>query len=424
MKYTKQILNNGLTVLKVPIPSSESVLVNFFVKTGSRYETAEQRGLSHFLEHLLFKGTKKYPNAKMLSSIVEEMGADYNAATGKEYTLYYIKAASKHLAKIFDILSDMLQAPKLDPKEIEREKGVIIEEMNMYRDLPMRYIGDILEEQMWPNSDLGEQIIGTEKTVLGLYRDRIKRYISESYSNKNLILAIAGKYEDKQVDQLVHRYWYTKAAGERNQYSLAPNIKRSPLPAFIHYKNTQQAHLAIGFYAFPYDHPANYTLQVLSNLLGGGMSSRLFSEIRERRGLAYYVRSGVSHYQDTGSLVITSGLKLKKLPEAISVIAKELKKLKSTPVKHAELKKAKENLKGHLTLSLEDSEHRLEWYLDQIAFQKKTITPAQAFKKVDAVTPNTIKSLAQKLFSKDNYRLAVIGPYKKQERKLVNLFRV
>ena len=420
MKYEKQVLKNGITVLKVPMRDSESVLVNFFVKTGSRNEERSRRGMSHFLEHLLFKGTKKYPTAQILSSKVEAIGADYNAATSKEYTVYYIKAASKHLPLIFDVLSEMLQQPLLDKAEIEREKGVIIEEMNMYRDTPMRYLGDILEEHMWSGSDIGEMIIGDEKTVESTSREDLTRYIASNYVNENLILAISGKYDDKKLDKLIGKYWSDGRNGVKAKFSQAPKPTTRALVK-IHEKKTQQAHLGLGFYAFDYNHPQNYTLAVLANILGGGMSSRLFAEIRERRGLAYYVRMGAEHFQDTGAAVITAGLKLDKLEEVLEVISNELRKIKSQKVPADELKKAKENLKGRMTLALEDSESRLEWYLEQTAFHNKMTTPKEAFAKIDKVTANDIQKLAKNLFNNKNFKLAIIGPYKGREKKFERL---
>lgn len=415
MEYKLEGLENGITVLKVPIAASESVSVNFFVKTGSRNETARVRGVSHFLEHLLFKGTKKYPSAKILSSTVEAVGADYNAATSKEYTVYYIKAAAKHIEMIFDVLSDMLQHPNLNAAEIEREKGVIIEEMNMYRDTPMRYVGELLEEQMWPSSDIGDQIIGSEKTVRGIMRPDMQRYVASQYVNQNLILAIAGKFDDMQVNNLIAKHWNGGRSGLEATYTPAPESNKSPRVA-VYGKKTEQAHLALGFYSFGYNHPDVYILEVLSNLLGGGMSARLFTEIRERRGLAYYVRMGTSHYLDTGATSITAGLRIEKMEEALCVISTELRKIRKTKVLPQELVKAKENLKGKMTLALEDSETKLEWYLEQAAFHHKIISPHQAFKEIDAVTPHDLQRLANQLFTHEKTKLSIIGPYKGKEK--------
>jgi len=286
----------------------------------------------------------------------------------------------------------------------------------------MRYIYDVFEEHLWPGSDLGAQIIGNEKTVTAIRREDLKKYIQERYVGKNLILAIAGKYNERQLDRLIGRYWAGKPAGAAVSFK-SPLSRSNQRKVKIHFKKTQQAHLAWGFEAFSYSHPQVYVLEVLANLLGGGMSSRLFSEIRERRGLAYYVKMGAVHYQDTGSAVITAGLRLEKIEEAIKVIGSELNKLKLKQVGKEELKKAKENIKGRLTLSLEDSERRLEWYLEQIAFRKKVLTPQAVFRKIDAVTPRQIQGLARQLFGKDKMRLAVIGPYRGQERKFERLMR-
>src|SRR3989344_5285440 len=422
MEYHLSALRNGITVLKVPKSDSESVSVNFFVKIGSRDEMPKIRGISHFLEHLLFKGTKRYPTAKILSTTVEAIGADYNAATSKEYTVFYIKAAKTHLPLIFDVLCDMLLHPILNPEEIEREKGVIIEEMNMYRDTPMRYVGELLEEQMWPNSDIGAQIIGDEKTVNCISKTDITNYLASQYINRNLILAIAGKYNDHELDKLIDKYWRRGIDGPTLAATPAPK-KALTAPVRVHSKKTEQAHMALGFYSFDYNHPENFVLDVLSNIMGGWMSSRLFSEIRERRGLAYYVRMGTSHYLDCGVTGITAGLRLGKVEEALDVASRELRKIKKTLVAGKELKKAKENMKGRMTLALEDNEARLEWYLEQTAFHKKTLSPAAAFRRIDAVTPRQIQALDKRLFRRDNMKLALIGPYQGRERAFSKLLK-
>jgi predicted Zn-dependent peptidase len=423
MKYQKSTLDNGITLLTVPIPDSESVVVNFFVKTGSRNEPKKLRGVSHFLEHLFFKGTKKYPTAQDLSSAVEAIGAEYNAATSKEYTVFYIKAAAAHLPFIFDVLSDMLLRPILDEAEIEREKGVILEEMRMYRDTPMRYVPDLLEELMWPASDLGAQIIGDEKTVMGISRKNILDYLAKYYVNPNLILAVAGKFSETELHRLINKYWHRGKTGTPSVFRRAPApVARTQVK--LEYKKTEQAHLALGFYGVDYNSPDVFGLDVLCNVLGGGMSSRLFSEIRERRGLAYYVRASQGHYQDTGSIVISAGLRLGKVEEALALTAAELKKLCQQKVASRELKKAKENLKGRMTLALEDSESRLEWYLEQAAFCRKILNPRSVFQAIDAVTPEQLLKLAQKVFNKRNFRLALIGPFRGREQKFKKLIKL
>ncbi|MEK9180957.1 MAG: pitrilysin family protein [Patescibacteria group bacterium] len=424
MDYKVEKLKNGITLLTLPIADAESAVVNFFVKTGSRHEAAKQRGISHFLEHLLFKGTKKYPTAKILSSTVEAIGAEYNAATSKEYTLYYIKAAAEHLELIFDVLSDMLFRPRLEGAEIEREKGVIIEEMNMYRDTPMRYVPDLLEEAMWSGTDLGAQIIGDEKTVTGISRQDLLAYIGSQYVNENLIVAVAGKFEDKKLRHLISKYCDGGRNGRESSYEKASLNGKRILPIKLQYKNTEQAHLALGFYGLNFEDANNPALDLLSNILGGGMSSRLFSEIRERRGLAYYVRMSPQHYQDTGLVSINAGLRINKVEEAISVISQELKKIRLSKVPSAELKKARENLKGRITLSLEDYESRLDWYLEQAAFRKKIWSPKEYFRKIQVVTPQQIQKLANRLFRKENSCLALIGPFRNQDSKLSGLIKL
>jgi len=415
MKYTKKVLTNGLTIIEVPSHDAESVVVDFFVRTGSRSESPKENGISHFLEHFLFKGTKKYPSALAISSLIDAIGGEMNANTGKEHTQYYIKAASKHLPLIFEVLTDMIQNPLLDAAELEKEKGVIVEEINMYKDAPMYEIDNILEQTMWPKDALGRDIAGTKETVMKFSTAMFADYIQRHYQTPNMLLGISGKYSQKEFDGLVKKHW---SGYPRKKYfgwdkakdkQLRPRLKAQ-------FKQTEQAHLSLGFKGFDYDDERNAAQSVLGVILGGGMSSRLFIEVREKRGLGYYVRASGSNYQDTGVFTIGSGVQVGKIEEAIKVISDEL-------IKEKELVKAKEYIKGKITLALEDNQARLDWYLSQAAFHSKTETPVQAFAKIDAVTAQDIKKIAGQLFRKNNLSLAVIGPYKKEAtfRPLVNL---
>lgn len=413
MKYTKRTLSNGLTIIEVPSTDAESVVVDFFVKTGSRSETPKENGISHFLEHFLFKGTKKYPSAMAISEVVDAIGGEMNANTGKEHTQYYIKAASKHLPLIFEILSDMIQYPLLDKEELEREKGVIVEEINMYKDTPMAEIDNVLEGAMWPNEPLGRDIAGTKEIVTKFTREMFVDYIGRHYQAPNMILGISGKYDPREFDKLVEKHWKSHPKNSFHGWDKTRD-KQAAARINIQYKDTQQAHLAIGFKAYPYGDPRNSAVSVLAAILGGGMSSRLFSEVREKRGLAYYVRAMPGSYQDTGSFTISSGVQVDKITDAIQVILGELKKIKDVPVDDREIQKAKEYIKGKTTLALEDNQVRLDWFLERAAFHKSLETPEEVFKRIDAVTAKDIAKTATDLFVNKGMTLAIIGPYKQE----------
>ncbi len=415
MKFTKTKLKNGLTLLEIPSQDAESVVVDFFVKTGSRSETEKESGISHFLEHFLFKGTKKYPSALAISQLVDGIGGEMNANTGKEHTQFYIKAASQHLELIFEVLTDMIQAPLFDAKELEREKGVIVEEINMYKDTPMYEIENVLERVMWPKDALGRDIAGSKDTVTKFSREMFIDYINRHYQLPNMILGISGKYDRKKLRLLVEKFWAKYPKKKYHGWDKARDKQAAPRLE-VSFKETEQAHLAFGFKGLAYGDKRAAAQSVLSAILGGGMSSRLFLEVRERRGLAYYVRASGSNYQDTGVFNIGSGVQVGKIEEAIKVILAELDKIKTEKVGTEELKKAKEFIKGKSILALEDNQVRLDWLLERAAFLPKIETPEEIFKKIDRVSAEDVRSLARQLFQKRNLSLAIIGPYQDREK--------
>lgn len=419
--YTKQVLPNGLTILKVPIKGARSVLVDVFVKVGSRHEPARLSGVSHFLEHLFFKGSKKFPTAQELSHALDAIGAEYNANTGKEHTQYYIKAAKKHLPFIFDVLTDMLQQPVFAAEEIEREKGVIIEEINMYEDTPIRHVEDVLEEIMWPDQPLGRNIAGTREVIRKISRRDIVDYVKIFYQPKNMVVAVAGNFSDDKLDYLITKHWQNLPSQNFPKWKRA--VESQTRPALrIESKKTEQQHLAIGFRSYDYNHPDYIPQLVLATILGGGMSSRLFTEVRERRGLAYYVKASASNYQDTGLFVIQAGVRHSSLAEALRVILAELEKIRTETVAERELHKAREYIKGTLTLSLEDSESLLGWYLEQLAFRKTVLEPDNAFELIDKVQARDAERVARDIFQNKKMSLAVVG--RADEREIKKLLRV
>ncbi len=414
MKHKKKVLKNKLIIVEVPSSDSESVVVDFFVKTGSRSETPKENGISHFLEHFLFKGTSKYPSALAISSLIDSIGGEMNANTGKEHTQYFIKASSKHLELIFEVLTDMIQHPLLDPDELEREKGVIVEEINMYKDTPMYEVENILEKLMWPKDALGCDIAGSKETVTAFTREMFLKYKDRNYQTPNMILGISGKYDKKLFDKLVKKYWHNYPSKNHQKWAKVTDKQDSPRLE-VKYKATEQAHLSFGFKSFGYGHKKNAAISVLSAILGGGMSSRLFLEVRERRGLAYYVSASNGNYQDTGVFSIRAGVQTAKIEEAVKIILEELGKIKAMPVEEKEIKKAKEYIKGKTTLALEDNQVRLDWYLERNAFFPKVENPEEVFKRIDKVTAKDIQEVAKELFENARMSLAIIGPYKNSE---------
>lgn len=422
MKYHKRVLKNGLTIIEVPSNDAESVVVDFFVKTGSRSELAKENGISHFLEHFLFKGTKKFPTTMAITELIDGIGGEMNANTGKEHTQYFIKGHHNHLPIIFEVLTDMLQNPLLDKEELEREKGVIVEEINMYRDTPRINVGNVLEEIMWQGDPLGRDIAGTPEVVRKFTQKMFASYMDRHYQASNMILGISGKYDRAALNRLITKYWNKFPSKKFHKAPKAKDTQKSPRLKLV-YKDTQQAHFNLGFKGFNYNDKKNVAAAVLAAVLGGGMSSRLFSEIRERRGLAYYVRAGNSQYQDTGVFDISAGIRTTSIEEAIKVTLNLLKDVLAIPITERELGKAKAYIRGRTTLYLEDNQARLDWYLEQTAFERKTKAPAVVFKEIEAVTIKQVQSVAKDLFQPGKMSLAIIGPYKnaKPFEKLLKL---
>jgi predicted Zn-dependent peptidase len=412
--YNKKVYPNGLTLLTVPLPDAPSVTVSLFFKVGSRYEQAKINGLSHFIEHLHFKGSKKYPTAKKLSEVIDSIGAEFNANTGKEHTQYYIRADQKHLQFVFEVLSGMLINPLFDEKEIEREKGVIIEEINMYKDLPQAHVESVFETNMWPNQPLGRDIAGTAKVIKLISRNDVLNYRKRFYHPSNLLIAVSGNFNQTQLEKSVDKFWiklprkkisaFVKAKERQHDYRLA-----------VEYKKTEQAHIILGFPAFPMGSKKNIPLKVLSVVLGGGMSSRLFIKIREREGLAYYIGASGTTYLDAGAFVISAGLKIDSTVRAVGLILQELKETKKNGITRAELKKAKEYLKGKMALALEDTHEKLDWYLGQAAFLKKIKTPGESIKEIEAVTVSDVQKIAKNIMRRKNLVLAAVGPFKNKK---------
>lgn len=425
MLYQKQTLPNGLRLLTIPMPGVASVTVLISVGIGSRYEEKSINGISHFLEHMAFKGTVKRPSALEISSIIDGIGGEFNAFTSKDHTGYYVKAAAKHLPLLVDVLSDMLLHSKFDKAEIEKERGVIIEEINMYEDMPIRKISDLYENLLYGDTKLGRDISGLKDVIKKVKREDFVSYVDNFYSPKNTIVTIAGgldKNHETGIKNLVNKY-----LGDWKEKDVVPFEKISDdqkkAALLLHYKDTQQAHLCLGVRSYHLTHQGRYNLGLLTAILGGGMSSRLFIQVREKRGLAYYVRSGNEMYQDVGNFVTQAGVDVVRIDDAVKVMLAEYQKIAQEKVTQKELDKGKEYLKGRFTLELEDSRNVAGLFAASDLLEDKIRTPEEIMREIDKVTVDDIQKCAGEIFVEKNLNLAIIGPYKDEERfkKLLRL---
>lgn len=428
MKTNVFTLRNGLTVVFIPT-NQASITVLLLVGAGSRYENKKNNGIAHFFEHMAFKGSKKYPNTKIISETIEATGGIFNAFTSKDHTGYWIKATPSHFKVMIDVLSDMIINPILDPQEIEREKGVIIEEINMYEDDPRRKVGDLFENLIYQDHPLGMDIAGEKKTVKSFNKETFLDYIRDFYHPENAVLVIAGGINNlsRSANFKKNLTFYLSIIEEKisswkngNKKSFERiNFFQSKPKILVHHKKTEQAHFCLGYPTFGFFDPRRYSLLVLATLLGGGMSSRLFLEVRERRGLCYYIFTGKQFYHEIGNIVTQAGIinNLEKIKEAISVIKKEEEKIKQGMFSKEELKKAKEMVKGKFLISLEDSFNLAHFFGTRKLLEEKIITINRIIKNIDDISAEQVIDLAQKIFLPEKLNFCIIGPYDEKDFK-------
>jgi predicted Zn-dependent peptidase len=380
---------------------------------GSRYETPDTNGIAHFSEHMFFKGTERRPTARDIAGEIDSIGGEFNAFTGKEYTAYYVKCAAEHRDVALDVLGDMLQNSRFDSEEIEREKGVIVEEMNMYFDTPRDYIGGVYENLLYGDQPLGWDIIGRKETVRGATRETFMNYLDRWYKPPRMVVGIAGRIGDDAVERAEALFGdLPGAATEKPEPARAYQTER----VRVFTKQSDQAHLVLGVPSYPIEHPDRYALQMVATVLGGGMSSRLFTEVRERRGLAYYVFGTNHSYTDAGSLYSQAGVDINRIDEAVTTIASELKKIAAEPVPADELEKARSFTKGRFVLSLESPQGLILFGMRKEVLEGRAPDPEEVLAAVDAVTAEDVQRVAQDVISGEQLRLAVIGPFDDAER--------
>lgn len=400
--------------MTVPMPTLESATLTVWVKTGSRNEEKRVNGISHFLEHMSFKGSKKRPSAREISEAVDAIGGEFNASTSKEWTNFYIKSRAGNLETAFDVLSDMVLNPVLKEEEIEREKGVIIEEIAMYEDMPIIRIWKNFEQLIFKGHPLDRDIAGTSKSVKAMVKSDFESYRKIHYYAENIIVTVAGGITEKNVLMLANKYFSSLTRGKKTFKGSTFKGKQTRPQIFLDSKSKEQAHFILGFKGNPMGNKTRFADAVLSSILGGGMSSRLFIEVRERRGLAYAVKNEVERLTDTGYIATYSGVDIKKAEEAIKIVLDQHYGLatKKYPIFDKELRKAKEYLKGHFALSLEDTHSVSEFFGMKELLLGKVETPEDIFKGIDAVTMDEVYAEAKKLFVPSGLNLAIIGPYK------------
>jgi predicted Zn-dependent peptidase len=408
--FNLERLDNGLRILTAPMESAQSVTCAIMLAAGSRYETADTNGIAHFAEHMFFKGTERRPTARDISKEIDAIGGEFNAFTGKEYTGYYVKCAAESRDVALDVLVDMLRNSKFDSEEIDREKGVIIEEMNMYYDTPRDFISGVYEELLYGDQPLGWDIIGRKETIRGATHDTFRSYVDHWYKPSRMVVGIGGKLGEGLHERIAELLGDLPQA-ETGEPEAARVSVNGSAEVKVHTKASDQAHICLGVHSYPLEHPDRYVLQVLSVILGGGMSSRLFTEVRERRGLAYYVY-GLNHsYTDAGSLYAQAGVDINRIDDAVSTVAAELKKIAEDAVPQDELDKAKSFAKGRFVLQLETSQGLIMFGLRREVLESRTPDPEEVLSELDTVTGEDVQRVARDLIESRGTNLAVIGPF-------------
>ena len=411
--FERRTLDNRLRVVTANVDQAQSVTCMVMLAAGSRYETRETNGIAHFAEHMFFKGTERRPTAKDIAGEIDSIGAEFNAFTGKEYTGYYVKCAAEHRDVALDVLVDMLRNSRFDESEIEREKGVIVEEMNMYYDTPRDFIGGVYEQLLWGDQPLGRDIIGNKETIRGATRDTFIDYIGHWYKPSRMVVGVGGKIGEGLTERIDELLGDLEPADTGEPDPVAPHENGR---VSVHTKQSDQAHISLGVPSYPLLHPDRYALQLLATILGGGMSSRLFSEVRERRGLAYYV-FGLNHsYTDAGSLYSQAGVDINRIDEAVSTVAAELKKVARESIPAEELEKARNFSKGRFVLQLESPQGLIMFGLRKEVLEEGAQDPEEVLAALDKVAGDDVARVAQDLIDEKRLRLAVIGPFDDADR--------
>jgi predicted Zn-dependent peptidase len=394
----------------------QSVSLGIWINIGSRYEAFEQKGISHFLEHLLFKGSKKY-SCRLIKESIEGVGGALNGFTSEEHTCYLVKIPYRYLSSALDILSDMVINPCLKPADIEKEKTVVLEELKMYRDLPQSYVYELLDELLWPQQALGSPVIGTVETINNINRNILKSFQTRHYTPTNIVISAAGLLDYDLLVKKVSSIFSPLKSAKLNNFLKAQQLQDHPQLKIFH-KDTEQTHMALGFHALKRDHPLRHAQAILHIILGANMSSRLFNEVREKRGLAYEIGTGLKRYHDTGVFLVHAGIDNRKVPDCLGLIFQELGRTKKSLVTKGEFKRAKEFYLGQLSLALEDTMEYMLWMGESVACLDKVYSLEQIIKEVNKVSPEDVGAVAGQIFKHEIINLALIGPLEKSQKQI------
>ncbi|MDP2593517.1 MAG: pitrilysin family protein [bacterium] len=409
MKFNKTILSNGLRLITVPMKDNPTVTVMVLVEAGSKYESKDISGISHFLEHMYFKGTKKRPKSLDIAYELDSIGADYNAFTGQEFTGYFAKSDYRHSEKILDVVSDIYLNQTLPEAEIEKEKGVIVEEIRMYQDLPQRHVQDLFTELLYGDQPAGWNIAGTVETVRAVNREKLADYRNRNYVSGATVVVVAGNFDEKHLTSQIEACFGDMNSGEKHRKTKVEERQNTPA-VFCRGKTTDQSHFVLGVRSFDIYDERNTTLAVLSSVLGGGMSSRLFQKLREEMGVGYYVRAGSDSFTDHGNFAVSAGVEHKRLVESVEAVLEEFRKIRDKKIDDKELRKAKDSLTGSMYLSLESSDHIADYYGFKEVLRKDLVSPKERAEKISGITAEDIQAVAKDIFKDDRLNFACIGP--------------
>jgi predicted Zn-dependent peptidase len=415
-EYKKVILDNGVKIVAHRMPTMKSAALGIWIKAGGRHESTDFKGVFHFLEHLAFKGTKEYSCRKLKESI-EGIGGSLNGFTSEELTCYLVKIPTGYIKLAFDILADMVINPILAPEDIEKERTVILEEIKMYKDLPQIYVYELLDELLWPKQPLGMPVSGTVESMHRIKREDLISFKNNYYTSSNMVISAAGNLEHRKFIDMVKDTFSSLGSKKVNNFVDAQEEYNRPQLKLLH-KETEQTHLALGFYSLKRDHPLKHALALLHIILGANMSSRLFNELREKRGLAYEIGTQVKRFYDTGAFIVHAGIDNRKVIEAIELILNELKNIRDKSVSNDEFKRAKEFYVGQLTLALEDTLDNMLWMGESLATLDKIYTLESIIKELRKTIREDIREVARIIFREESLSLALIGPLKDNEGQI------
>lgn len=413
MRSSIRKIGNGLTVATNEMIHMESVSFGIWIRAGVRHENNVNNGISHLLEHLLFKGTKTR-DMKKIKEEIEGRGGSFNGFTTEEFTCYLVKLLAKDAGLGVDILSDMVLNPRLDEKEVEKEKGVVIEEINMYKDIPAQHVHEILSEMLWPGQPLGLPLAGSVESVMSIKRKDIVSYKETYYNPNNMLLIGCGRIGNDELSALADKYMSKVPSRVAPDFKKAAKGQDAPV-LNLNSKETEQTHVALGFHAPNRFSPDRYAASILNIILGANMSSRLFHIVRDEMALCYEISSSIRRYEDAGAFVIGSGLEEKKLVKALETVFRELNTVKKEAVRKEELERAKEFYKGQLLFTMEDTMSLMLWLGEKVIAREQEFETNSIIKKIESVTEEDLMRVASKVFTNDNLNLAVIGPVKDEK---------